>query len=821
MTARVRATSAGFDRRLWRPVGLFVAVAIGIVLGRSVSPAPGPSFAAASALALAAVWTRGRPGLALGAFAVVVFAAGWWTVRIGRAPAAALLRAIEAQESRPIVAVEGVVAERPESRDSARGPFAEFAPPGQLTVLRLAGARRGGAGGAPVGPRGAFWATVRGEAPDALAGDRVRVWGRVSPAGRRSNPGDPPYRELALQSGAVGFLAVPDAGNVEVIERGASPLRSVRGWARDRAVAWLPEDRDDTAGALLRAALIGERAEALAPADEAVRRVGVAHLLAVSGLHLTFLVVLGVWSVRAVREPGRAEPLIAAALVIVYLVMTPARAPIVRAATVALALLAGEASGTRYSRIALLALAATATTLWRPMELFSPGFQLSYGCVAALVLFQAPVRVRLFGDPALRGGMGAARRWLETGVSAALVAWAVATPVLAHHAGIVNPLGPIAVLVVAPLFSATLALGFAASAVSLAWPWLGSVVGVAAVAGAEVFLAAVLWLERAPMMAVYVPRVPLALTLISLVVVVWFLWAPRPRRLAVGVAAAVALAVGVWLADARRSQGLGAGVALRADMLDVADGTMLLLRAGGDAALWDAGSRRLTFGRRDAPASIRELGAWGVSRVFLTHANLDHYSALPDLARPLGVRTLVTTRYVAEEAARDPEGAPARLLAMLSEEGVGFTEAGAGEALLLGGHRVEFLRPPAGLPGDNSNSTSLVARIVVTTRDVERSLLLTGDIEPDGVAALLAAHPGLRADALELPHHGSARLAGEGFVGTLGPEVVLQSSGRSRLGDERWDREKQGRAWLMTAERGAAWVEILTDGSLRWGATRP
>jgi len=822
MAAPARSTSAEFDRRLWRPLGLFAAVAAGLIAGRALGPGAAWCFGAAGGLALLAVWKRGRAGALAGALAVAVFAAGWWTFRVDHAPAGALLRAIEAHEhrtggGRPIVAVEGVVAETPETREAARGPFAEHAPPGRLTTFRLARARLVDGDGR----RGSLWVTVRGEPPAVRAGDRARVWGRLSAAGRRSNPGDPPYRELALQSGAVGFLAVPDAGNVEVTDRDASPLRTARALARGRAVAWMGADEDDPSRALLRAALTGERTEALAPADEAVRRVGVAHLLAVSGLHLTFLVVMGVWSVRLVREPGRAEPAIAALLVLAYLVMTPARAPIVRAATVTLALLAGESAGTRFSRIALLALAATATALWRPTELFAPGFQLSYGCVAALVLFQPPVRTRLFGDPAVREGAGVVRRWIENGASAALVAWAVATPVLAHHAGIVNPLGPLVVLLAAPVFSAVLALGFLASAASLVWPWLGSIVGAPALVAADAFLAVVLWLEELPLMVAHVPRAPLALTAAALAAAVWFLWAPRPRGWTLAVAAALVLAAGAWLVDARRTQGLGSGVAFRVDMLDVADGTMVLVRSGSDALLWDAGSQRLTFGRRDAPRAVRELGAWGVRRAVLTHANLDHYAALPDLARPLGLRELLTTRYVLCEAEREPGGPVAELLRLLEEDGVGVRAVGAGDMLRLGAHRVELLRPPRGLDPRDENNTSLVARITVATAAGVRTALLTGDIEPDAARALREAHPGLRADVLELPHHGSARLAGEGFVEAVDPAVVLQSSGRSRLGDERWAAEKEGRAWLMTAERGAAWAEIMKDGRVRYGALRP
>ena len=161
MSAPARSTSAEFDRRLWRPLGLFAAVAAGVVAGRALGPDAAWCFAGAGGLALLAVWKRGRAGVLVAALAVAVFAAGWWTFRVDRAPAGALLRAIEAHEARtvggrPIVAVEGVVAETPETRDAARGPFAAYAPPGRFTTFRLAGARVIGGDGR----RGSFWVTV-------------------------------------------------------------------------------------------------------------------------------------------------------------------------------------------------------------------------------------------------------------------------------------------------------------------------------------------------------------------------------------------------------------------------------------------------------------------------------------------------------------------------------------------------------------------------------------------------------------------------------------------------------------------------------------
>ncbi len=124
-------------------------------------------------------------------------------MRIEQSPARPLLEAIETLEHEPIVVVEGTVQARPERREIARGVFAEHARPGSSTHFRLTNIHL--LGDDLEALRGKLWVTVGGGVQGVSAGDRVRVWGRLSAAGVRSNPGDPPYRLRALESGMVGF----------------------------------------------------------------------------------------------------------------------------------------------------------------------------------------------------------------------------------------------------------------------------------------------------------------------------------------------------------------------------------------------------------------------------------------------------------------------------------------------------------------------------------------------------------------------------------------------------------------------------------------
>jgi beta-lactamase superfamily II metal-dependent hydrolase len=75
----------------------------------------------------------------------------------------------------------------------------------------------------------------------------------------------------------------------------------------------------------------------------------------------------------------------------------------------------------------------------------------------------------------------------------------------------------------------------------------------------------------------------------------------------------------------------------------------------------------------------------------------------------------------------------------------------------------------------------------------------------------------LRADVIELPHHGADTPAARALVASLDPMVVLQSTGASRFARDRWHEVMGDRLRRVTARDGAAWVEIDERGVMRAG----
>jgi len=821
---------------------------------------PAPAwFGLAAAVQIVAALGRALVARLALAAAAALAGAGWFALRIHEIPAGHLSELwIGAGAGTPLViTVEGMVAEPARLMDPARAPgaMAALAAAGREAHWRVAvDVDRLVADAGPMRARGRVrvWVPCRdaGASFPVAPGERVRLSGELEPPRPPMNPGAPDRRLWAAQDGDAGVLRVPNIALVEPLGAPGGAAWAVRSrWVRLIAGlrAGAASALDAAAGsaegggesrAMLAALLLGEYDSAAQDVASAFTRQGLVHLLAISGFHLVVIAWAALGLIRLTGERGGLEPVLVATLVVLYLLVVPAEAPVLRAGAMVLAFLVAEAAGRRYDRLTVLGWIALGLILWRPMDLWSLGFQLSCGIVAVLLWQGRAWHDRLWGVPlrgTLRSGppgiLAAAARWLwgvvKGLISTSVLCWAVAAPLVAHHTGIVSPLAAPAGVLIVPLVTALLWAGYTALALGAVAPVAAGVVGGVLERLASWTAGIVRWLDHVPGTVLWLPSVsaPWAAAATA-VALYWFARGHRRERGAWAMTAAVA----AWLAvEVLVMPGLSWRGRVRVDALSVGDGTCMLVRAGRglsgeDAMLWDCGSVRTGMGVRELPRAVRALGAWRVRTAVVTHAHLDHVSALPDVVAPLGIRRVLVSPATAAAAQRDSASVAGVLLRELRGRGVEVRVVRAGDRLRLGAATVEFLWPEddfAGVSALRINEASLVARVTVATDGGERRVLLTGDIGPVAMGALMAdAGATGGAEVIELPHHGSVNPAALEFVQAVGPAAVLQSTGPRRVGDPRWDPLRRGRRWLTTAAEGAVWAEIRSDGEVAAGSLR-
>jgi competence protein ComEC len=243
-----------------------------------------------------------------------------------------------------------------------------------------------------------------GAAPDGLqAGAWVSLNARLMPPPRAAVPGAYDFSERAWFEGigATGRAW----GDVEIVR--AAPADSWRGWLEDRRArlaGHISERVGGGQGAIAATLATGDRGRIAEEDAEAMRRSGLAHLLAISGLHVT--AVIGVTMLLMLKllalSPKLAlnAPLIliaagaGAAAGLGYTVFTGAEVPTVRACVAAMLVLVGVAMGRDAITLRLVATGALVVLIFWPETLVGPSFQLSFAAVTAIIALHEHPRAK-------------------------------------------------------------------------------------------------------------------------------------------------------------------------------------------------------------------------------------------------------------------------------------------------------------------------------------------------------------------------------------------------------------------------------------------
>ncbi|MHC4763837.1 MAG: ComEC/Rec2 family competence protein, partial [Planctomycetota bacterium] len=422
---------------------LALALAAGIALGWGQGgPVVWPWLAgAAVALGAAALLHRRdrRGALAFMAAATVLFGAAWVTVRqdyvapddvaAGVANAPLLMR------------VRGVALGPPLLRDRTTGSMGLFDHRPPATYFPLEVRALVSRDGDETRVRGRLLVRVEQTLAPFRAGDRVETIGLLYPPSPPDNPGAFNYQRYARSLGRAGMLHV---GRRELVTVVRAPRAGVRGaWLRRRealrrcAGGWLLADLPDLdtdrsqRDALLGALLLGRRGPELDGLGESFRRAGLAHFLAISGLHLGVMAGFVLLLVRVGGRQQRWHGWIVIAAVLIYLVLVEVRMPVLRAGVMTIAACLGLVAGRRMQVGGLVAASAVGLLLWRPDQLLGAGFQLSYGVVLGLIHLAPLMRTRWFGRPDAFASSSAQMlgQWLRTTCAVAVTAWLVAMPI--------------------------------------------------------------------------------------------------------------------------------------------------------------------------------------------------------------------------------------------------------------------------------------------------------------------------------------------------------------------------------------------------------
>ncbi|MCD4690629.1 DNA internalization-related competence protein ComEC/Rec2, partial [bacterium] len=635
------------------------------------------------------------------------------------------------------------VALAPASEIEVVGRIAEVRSRGETATLIVdvhtwknnAGDTRGGYGGR-------LWATGVTTA-GVRRGDVVRIVGVPGvPSGRR-NPGAFDFAAFLRWRGIHRTLR---AQSVTVLERPPGP--EVVAARIERTIR--RHLRGDSA-ALLRALLLGRTDELPQERLNAFRVSGTVHVLAVSGLHVGFVLLIALALARCAGASPRGAALAALPILVLFAVVVGPRPSVIRAVTMAVTLCGARILNRRTSVLNAVGLAATILLLLRPGNLFDMGFRLSFGAVLSIVLIAPAVIGRL--DKALgpRRARGRGRTLVATIGSALAVSTTAQLGTLPTLLALGTPFSPGAALinvVVVPLAGFAVATGAGLCVIDMLCFNAAHLLA-AACAGALTLMVALVGRTAESVGAgTYLPaclQFPAAAAVVAISLAVRS--ATRRARLTAAVALAAAAAAACWTLTTGPGR-----THSRVLFFDVGQGDALLVRSiGGDAVLIDAGPAdpRWDSGERIILPHLRRAGIRMLDMVIVTHGHRDHTGGVPALIDAGVVKQLVLPVASARGAVLDD------LARFASDAGVPVRDTAVGETLLAA-HECTLLVlwPPASVPRmcDTENGRSIVLRVCLGGFRI----FAGGDIEAASERELCARSTCLSTDLLKVSHHGSA-----------------------------------------------------------------
>lgn len=240
---------------------------------------------------------------------------------------------------------------------------------------------------------------------------------------------------------------------------------------------------------------------------------------------------------------------------------------------------------------------------------------------------------------------------------------------------------------------------------------------------------------------------------------------------------------------------------LNVHFLNVGQGTAHLLELAGNHFLLDAGS-----GKSNVGDSLRTRGVDSLAWILLSHWHEDHVGGFFTISPEVGIGEILVSSDTGQKWLRDS------LLQIANYRGIPVRIVERGDTLAgINPWRGRIVWPPA-IPANQGNAASLVVHV----RLGNQAMLFPGDIGMEQESALLLLEPTLRAQWIASPHHGSATSAGLSFIGSLGLEFAVLSSG---LGNEYGHprAEHLARLYWVLPDSAALWRTDL-QGSLhaRW-----
>ncbi|MFN1835514.1 DNA internalization-related competence protein ComEC/Rec2 [Balneola sp. MJW-20] len=600
------------------------------------------------------------------------------------------------------------------------------------------------------------------ETPLPLPGQKTRVYGSVLPQREKRNPHD--FDQIAyLYSQNISFQMTADSINV-IQMQGTN-----RGWIywRRHALSVIDTNFDSNTSSIAKAMILGYKDDLAREDRTAFARVGLSHIMAVSGLHVGFiiapfwLVIPWFWSSFNGKTVGL---IILITILFLYAGITGFSASVLRASIMAGLLTYARLFHKNSNSINLMGAAALVILMIDPEQLFNVGFQLSFSAVMVILTVLPVIQQRLPYE--------LQTRWYAKPFMVMIVSLVVQFglyPLQAYYFGEVSLISPLANALFVPLLGLFVPLAILAVIVGGFFPDAGVLLNYPVLfflKGMHSFVDLSsdwewVWFSSS-----------------GASVLLFFLWISMILFVS---SIEIAGLRWKWLIICLLLINLDAVSGIRQKLMkpemkvlffDVGQGDAALLTTpGGKQVLIDSGvwSPGYNSGRSVILPHLKAEGIEKLDAVILSHPHADHIGGVSDLIREIPVKRIINSGFIYDsELYRN-------YLSLAGKNEIPVSQVVEGDTISVDPSvLIGVLGPTPEVLADDPNQHSVVLKIIYG----KTSFLFTGDAGEMQEEHLTTKYDTLlHSEVLKVGHHGSRTSSSSAFLKKVMPNYSVISLG--------------------------------------------
>lgn len=642
---------------------------------------------------------------------------------------------------------------------------------------------------------------------DFTYGDVICFTSELDKSGVNRNPGELNLRNY-LRNNGIFLQTNINREEVEWIERtGSLFLRYIHDW-RDNLETVVDNNLRNREAAVFKGILLGEQRHLSESDRELFIDYGIMHLLAVSGLHVGFVVLFLAALTRKLKLKSSIELIIIFLGLLFYCALTGFAPPVMRASLMAAVYFIGSHLNKEHKPEVSISAAAFILLFLNPLQLFTVSFQLTFAATLGIIYF-TPLIVHLVKITGYKSYKG---EYAVTAAAVPLAAFTAVSPLVMYYFYRISLVGPFSSIFLTPFAGVIVILGIVVLFFSIIMPaitqpivfFIGGIIYFTL----EVltFLKSIFGISALTTSAPQKITVVVAYTIMAGAFLLFrnrenpallsFFYKNKQKILAFLIILILLLCSYSFYTDTNK---------LEITFLDVGQGdAVFILTPSGKSILVDGGEKTnySDMGKDVVLPYLQYKGIKELDVIVNSHPHNDHLGGLYSVVESLGARVIILPD-IHEKDHYDS------FIKLAADYNIDVEYVSKGDMLLLDSELViEILHPSS-----NSRLSLNDASLVMHIAHRDNSYLLTGDIEREGLRKIKKYD--IESNVLKVPHHGSSYSFKLSVFEKINPSKAVISVGKSNRYNHpaeeiiEWAKNS-GIVLYRTDEHGA--VKIKCDG---------